>query len=103
MTLITIDEAIDWGRRGELCDLMTVDDQRQVAEWLAENAKLRATLKALMVGTHRELCADRHALQCRGCSMRGDDDKSCAVADAMELLGCDVWGNPMPEDTSDKR
>lgn len=33
---ITIDEAIEWGRRGELCDLMTEADQRQVADWLDE-------------------------------------------------------------------
>ena len=53
-------------------------------------ANLRATLKALMLGTYRELCADRHPLQCCACSMRSDDDKSCAVADAMELLGIEV-------------
>ncbi len=34
--LITLDEAIDWGKRGELCDLMTEDDQLQVAEWLRQ-------------------------------------------------------------------
>lgn len=34
--LITLDEAIEWGKRGELCDLMTEDDQRQIAEWLRQ-------------------------------------------------------------------
>lgn len=56
----------------------------------AENAKLRSALKALMTGTNRELCADRDAPQCRACSMRGEDDKSCVVTDAMELLGIEM-------------
>lgn len=46
MALITIDEAMEWGKHGELCDLMTVDDQRQVAEWLDELVRLRAARDA---------------------------------------------------------
>lgn len=60
----------------------------------AENAKLRDSLKALMMGTYAELCADRDQPQCRECSMRRGDD-TCATADAMELLGIDMYGEPL--------
>lgn len=63
MALITMDEAIDWGRRGELCDLMTDADQRQVSEWLdelrckcAENANLqqRITTQKQTIQAYRD-------------------------------------------------
>ena len=63
----------------------------------SENAKLRDSIKALMTGTYAELCADRDESQCRECSMRSGDD-SCATADAMELLGIDVFGEPLEVD-----
>ena len=64
------------------------------AQLQAENAKLRDSLKALMMGTYAELCADRDEPQCRECSMsRGDD--TCVTADAMELLGIDMYGEPL--------
>lgn len=60
----------------------------------AENAKLRDSLKALMMGTYAELCADRDQPQCRECSMYRSDN-ACATADAMELLGIDMYGEPL--------
>lgn len=59
-----------------------------------ENAKLRKTLKALMTGTNVELCSGRDAPQCRECSMH-HDGHGCAMTDAMRLLGCDHYGEPM--------
>ena len=67
----------------------------------AESAKLRSTLKAIMVGTNAELCADRDAPQCRECSMYHNDYK-CAIVDAMELLGCDAYGEPMGIEVDDE-
>ena len=68
------------------------------AEWedaiMAENAKLRSTLRALMVGTNAELCADRDYPDCKECSMNRDRE-NCTVTDVMELLGCDAYGEPM--------
>ena len=86
--LITLDEAIEWGKRGELCELMTEDDQRQVAEWLrharwadaavrwytkklrdaeAENARLRQQLADVTesMGRIEERCAKLREL-CAG-------------------------------------
>ena len=59
-----------------------------------ENAKLRDSLKALMMGTYAELCDDRGEQQCRECAMRRGDD-TCVTADAMELLGIDMYGEPL--------
>lgn len=59
-----------------------------------ENAKLRDALKALMIGTYAELCADRDEVDCNMCSMRHGKDE-CTVVDAMELLGIDVFGEPL--------
>lgn len=63
-------------------------------ELRAENAKLRDSLKALMMGTHAELCADRDEPECKECSMHHGED-GCAVVDAMELLGIDMYGEPL--------
>lgn len=60
-----------------------------------DKERLSSALKALMVGTYFELCAERDASQCRGCSMRGDNDKDCVVTRAMELLGVDMYGEPL--------
>lgn len=73
------------------------DFDEEVASHRAENAKLRDSLKALMIGTYSELCADRDAPQCRECSMRRDNVE-CAMTDAMELLGIDMYGEPMEVD-----
>ena len=66
-------------------------DYRHLA---AENAQLRDTLKALMMGTNVELCADRDASQCQECSMALDEHR-CAMSDAMLLLGIDMYGEPL--------
>ena len=66
----------------------------EVAQLQTENAKLRDSLKALMMGTYAELCTDRDQPQCRECSMRRGDD-TCVAADAMELLGIDMYGEPL--------
>lgn len=63
----------------------------------AENAKLRDSLKALMMGTNMELCADRDASQCQECSMALDENR-CAMSDAMLLLGIDMYGEPLGGD-----
>ena len=63
-----------------------------------DKERLSSALKSLMVGTYFELCADRDASQCRGCSMRGDNDKDCVVTRAMELLGVDMYGEPLEVD-----
>lgn len=60
----------------------------------AENAKLRDALKALMMGTNVELCADRDASQCQECFMACDEHR-CAMSDAMLLLGIDMYGEPL--------
>ena len=36
---------------------------------IAENEKLRVALKALIKGTHHELCEGRDSYQCKQCSM----------------------------------
>lgn len=59
-----------------------------------ENAELRDSLKALMMGTNVELCADRDQPQCRECSMYRSDN-TCVTSDAMELLGIDMYGEPL--------
>lgn len=66
-------------------------------ELLAENAKLRDSLKALMMGTNVELCADRDASQCQECSMALDENR-CAMSDVMLLLGIDMYGEPLGGD-----
>lgn len=68
--------------------------KREVERLEAENAKLRDALKELVVGTHAEMCADRGMWRCRECVMYHGDE-SCAVADAMELLEIDTYGNPL--------
>lgn len=82
------------------------DDQRNrcncyanesLNELLDENAKLRDSLKALMMGTNMELCADRDASQCQECSMALDENR-CAMSDAMLLLGIDMYGEPLGGD-----
>ena len=70
----------------ELCE--------QNAALFRENDKLRDALKELVVGTHAEMCVDRGMWRCRECVMYHGDE-SCAVADAMELLGIDMYGNPL--------
>lgn len=60
----------------------------------AENAKLRDSLKALMMGANVELCADRDASQCQECSMALDEHR-CAMSDAILLLGIDMYGEPL--------
>lgn len=67
----------------------------RVNELEAENEKLRDALRALMMGTYAELCTERDASQCRECSMRGESDDSCLVADACEVLGIDMYGEPL--------
>lgn len=62
-----------------------------------ENAKLRYALKSLMMGTYAELCADRDEAGCKMCSMLHGKDE-CTVVDAMELLGIDVFGEPLGVD-----
>lgn len=62
----------------------------------AENAKLRSTLRALIAGTNAELCADRDYPDCKECLMNRDRE-NCTVTDAMELLGCNAYGEPMGE------
>jgi hypothetical protein len=71
----------------------TVDEARLVVE----NAKLRDSLKALMMGTNAELCADRDEPDCEECSMHYGED-GCTVVDAMELLGIDMYGEPLGEE-----
>ena len=65
-----------------------------------ENAKLRDVLKALTVGTNAELCADRDYLSCKECLMHRSRE-SCTITDAMELLGCDAYGEPMEKVIND--
>lgn len=66
-----------------------------IAESLeSDNAKLRETLKGLMTGTNTELCADRDEDDCKMCSMHHGED-GCTVVDAMELLGIDMYGEPL--------
>lgn len=60
----------------------------------AENDELRNALKALMIGTNAELCAGRDYPNCKECSMHRDR-VSCTVTDAMRLLGCDAYGEPI--------
>ena len=67
---------------------------RRIVELDAENAKLRDALKALMMGTNVELCADRDASQCQECSMALDEHR-CAMSDAILLLGIDMYGEPL--------
>ena len=74
-------------------EYMTAVELLALIESRAENAKLREALKGLMVGTYAELCADRGEPQCSGCLMRHDGGE-CAVTDAMDLLGCDMYGKP---------
>ena len=59
-----------------------------------ENAMLRETLKGLMMGINDELCADRGEFDCKECSMHHDEG-GCNVVDAMEMLGIDVYGEPL--------
>lgn len=59
-----------------------------------ENAKLREILKSLMMGTYAELCAGRGESDCKECSMYHGEDE-CTVANAMELLGIDMYGEPL--------
>ena len=61
----------------------------RIDELETENAKLRETLKVLMMGTNAELCADRDEADCRMCSMHHGED-GCTVVDAMKLLGIDM-------------
>ena len=73
----------------------TIAEQRdEITTLRAENAKLRDALKALMMGTYAELCADRDQPQCRECSMRHGDE-GCVTADVIELLGIDLYGEPL--------
>lgn len=74
----------------EEADLIEAEYKRMQAE----NAKLRDSLKALIMGTYAELCVDRDQPQCKECVMRHGDE-SCVVADAMELLEIDVYGEPL--------
>lgn len=79
-----------------------IAEQEQTIEYLherckseeVENAKLRDALKALMMGTNAELCADRDESGCKDCSMHHGKD-GCAMVDAMELLGIDMFGEPL--------
>ena len=71
-----------------------IEAERRVVDLEAENAKLRSTLMALVVGTNAELCADRDYPDCKECSMNRDRE-NCTITDAMELLGCDAYGEPM--------
>lgn len=84
---------------------MTLDEAlenaMQFASWLhelkmlrTENAKLRDALKALMMGTNAEMCADRDESDCKKCSMHHGKD-GCAMVDAMELLGIDMFGESL--------
>lgn len=59
-----------------------------------ENAKFRDALRACVVGTHAELCADADYSNCKECSMNRDRD-NCAMTDAMKLLDCDVYDELM--------
>lgn len=80
-------------RNRDFCKALT-DMQFAYIEAEHENAKLRETLKGLMMGTSDELCADRGEFDCKGCSMRHDEG-GCNVVDAMEMLGIDVYGEPL--------
>jgi len=84
----------DYRGDNHLISWQTDETYGPVDDLMAENAKLRDSLKALMMGTYAELCADRDQPQCRECSMRRGDD-TCATADAMELLGIDMYGEPL--------
>lgn len=76
-------------------DIHPVLTRREVLQNLAdENAKLRDALKALMMGTNAELCAYRDEPDCKKCSMHHGKD-GCAMVDAMELLGIDMFGEPL--------
>jgi hypothetical protein len=70
----------------ELCE--------QNAALFRENAKLREILKSLMMGTNAELCAGRGESDCKECSMYHGED-GCTVVNAMELLGIDMYGEPL--------
>ena len=70
---------------------------REMERLEAENAKLRDALKALMIGTYAELCADRGEADCKTCSMH-HGEYECTVVDAMELLGIDVFGETLGVD-----
>ena len=71
-----------------------VEKNRDLMRLMDENAKLRDALKALMMGTNAELCAYRCEPDCKGCSMHHGKD-GCTVVDAMELLGIDMYGEPL--------
>lgn len=68
---------------------MALEHGRMYNAIKAENAKLRDSLKALIMGTYAELCADRDQPQCKECAMRRGDE-SCVVADALNELGIEL-------------
>ena len=87
-------------RNADFCNAQTdaqmayIEAEREVDRLQTENAKLRETLKVLMMGTNAELCSDRDEADCRMCSMHHGED-GCTVVDAMELLGIDMYGMPL--------
>ena len=68
--------------------------KRRIFELEEENDKLREILKSLMMGTNAELCAGRGESDCKECSMYHGED-GCTVVNAMELLGIDMYGEPL--------
>ena len=71
------------------------DTQQELLDrYRADNAELRDSLKALMMGTNVELCAYRDASQCQECSMALDEHR-CVMSDAILLLGIDMYGEPL--------
>ena len=87
-------------RNADFCNAQTdaqmayIEAEREVDRLQTENAKLRETLKVLMMGTNAELCADRDEADCGMCSMHHGED-GCTVVDAMKLLGIDMYGMPL--------
>lgn len=66
---------------------LTANKLAKIASELeAENAKLRQTLKDLVVGIGKELCDNADKQRCSECSM-DHANSCCVVTDAMDMLG----------------
>lgn len=65
---------------------LTANKLAEIASELeAENAKLRQTLRDLVIGIGKELCDNADGQLCKGCSMNHVNGY-CVVTDAMEIL-----------------
>lgn len=81
-------------RAAEKCETVMRSRKAKNDALESENAKLLEILKSLMMGTNAELCAGRGESDCKECSMYHGED-GCTVVNAMELLGIDMYGEPL--------